>query len=176
MLDMIKKLILVTGILSLVLIPLIWSQNLLNYFAAPWDQSLRDYFGFETNTTTQEFVASSSNRAVREPIKEVVERVIAPSPIQENFKEAITSLSRVGVIHWTNTQRILNNLPVLKENSLLDKAASVKASDLLARQYFAHISPTGQGIATVVSAQGYDYAVIGENLALGRFENDKALV
>lgn len=115
-------------------------------------------------------------KSLLEPIQKIKDQVIAPPPLEQTLTEATTSLSRVGVIHRTNTERILQNFLPLKENDMLDRAAQIKADDLFARQYFAHISPTGQGIATVITAAGYQYAMVGENLALGRFDDDTALV
>ena len=43
-------------------------------------------------------------------------------------------------------------------------------------QYFDHISPEGNGPDYWIKSAGYEYIMIGENLALGNFENDEALV
>ena len=44
------------------------------------------------------------------------------------------------------------------------------------QQYFEHESPDGKHPADVIKATGYDYLVVGENLALGNYENDQVLV
>lgn len=86
-------------------------------------------------------------------------------------------LTREGTIKYTNLARQQNgNLPALAENSLLDEDASSKLADMFARQYFEHVSPDGKGPADQAKTVGYDYVVIGENLALGNFANDQALV
>jgi hypothetical protein len=43
-------------------------------------------------------------------------------------------------------------------------------------QYFEHISPSGVGVADLANDAGYEYIIIGENLALGGFKDDKAVV
>ncbi len=43
-------------------------------------------------------------------------------------------------------------------------------------QYFAHDSPSGVKVGDLADTVGYDFIAIGENLALGNFENDEALV
>ncbi len=86
-------------------------------------------------------------------------------------------LTREGTINFTNQARRQNgNLAPLQENFLLDKDAQAKLEDMFARQYFEHVSPDGKGPADQAKAVGYQYAVIGENLALGNFKNDQALV
>jgi len=47
---------------------------------------------------------------------------------------------------------------------------------MFARQYFEHISPTGEGPDYLAKVVGYDYLMIGENLALGNYKNDKTLL
>ncbi len=47
---------------------------------------------------------------------------------------------------------------------------------MFAKQYFEHISPTGVGPGDVIQKAGYNYIIVGENLALGGFKNDKDLV
>ncbi len=84
------------------------------------------------------------------------------------------ALAREGIITWTNQQRAVFGLPPLKQNQLLDVIAEAKVDDMFARQYFAHISPAGIGIADL--AVDYDYAVIGENLARGLFADEGQLV
>ena len=44
------------------------------------------------------------------------------------------------------------------------------------RQYFEHESPTGINIDDLAEESGYKFIVIGENLALGNFKDDQALV
>lgn len=103
-------------------------------------------------------------------------QVFAPPPLKV-FQEAPSSLlTQKGTIAETNNQRIENNLPALKENTKLNTAAKAKAQDMFARQYFEHVSPVGRGPADLAKTAGYDYLIIGENLALGNFEDDKKLV
>jgi len=52
----------------------------------------------------------------------------------------------------------------------------LKAQDMLAKQYFEHISPLGEGVGNLAKTVGYEFIAIGENLAMGNFQNDKTLV
>jgi len=85
-------------------------------------------------------------------------------------------LKSADVVLWTNEERVKNNLPPLTRNSQLDTAAIIKVHDMFAHQYFEHTSPNGKNAADLVSGAGYEYLWVGENLALGIFESEKALV
>lgn len=85
-------------------------------------------------------------------------------------------LASAEVVKWTNAEREKNGLPPLSRNTQLDTAAIIKVHDMFARQYFEHVSPNGKDAAALVTGAGYEYLWVGENLALGIFENEKALV
>lgn len=103
-------------------------------------------------------------------------QVIAPPPLKVTQEVPNAFLTLKGTITETNNQRIENGLAPLKENAKLDEAAKAKAQDMFDKQYFEHVSPSGKGPADLAKTAGYDYLIIGENLALGNFENDKKLV
>ena len=85
-------------------------------------------------------------------------------------------LSQQGVIEWTNTQREKYGLPVFRENPKLNAMAQSKAEDMLQNQYFAHESPLGEGAGDLAKVFAYEFLAIGENLAMGNFQNDESLV
>jgi uncharacterized protein YkwD len=58
-------------------------------------------------------------------------------------------------------------VPALTWNSKLEAAARFQNQDMIAKQYFDHVSPDGSTPASRVRAQGYDYAWLGENIAVG---------
>jgi uncharacterized protein YkwD len=88
-----------------------------------------------------------------------------------------TGLTREGDIEATNTQRKDSaNLPPLKESMTLDDIAKLRLDDMFANQYFAHVSPASSSAETVAKAVGYSYLALGENLALGTFGGDRAVV
>jgi len=88
-----------------------------------------------------------------------------------------TELSMEGIINITNNFRAENgNLSPLKENPKLDFSAEKKLQDMFTKQYFEHTSPEGVGVGDLGDQISYEYITIGENLALGNFGNDYALV
>lgn len=140
--------------------------------------------------------------ALNAAVKEIKKQFSAPPPLRlpaqaglpaENIGSATSSsttakttapktavsappLTILGTIQWTNTQRNNNDLPPLAHNTTLDEIAALRAKDMFAKQYFAHISPSGSGAETTANEIGYDYLALGENLALGNFKTDEDLV
>lgn len=115
----------------------------------------------------------------KEDIAAIVDKesqIFAPPPLKGILEAPSSNLTQQGTIVETNNQRVENNLPILRENIKLNEAAKAKARDMFARQYFEHVSPIGRGPADLAKSADYDYLIIGENLALGNFENDKKLV
>lgn len=85
-------------------------------------------------------------------------------------------LSKDAIINITNSYRQDKDLKPLKENAKLDSSAEKKLKDIFDNQYFEHVSPSGIEIEDLVEGAGYKYIIIGENLAMGNFKNDQALV
>lgn len=79
------------------------------------------------------------------------------------------------VIRLTNERRIGAGLSPLSENGQLSQAALAKGGDMLARGYWAHVSPDGTQPWTFISNAGYSYRYAGENLARD-FSNPQATV
>ena len=111
-------------------------------------------------------------------IQNLEEQVFTPPPLKSTAPKIENPLlDNAGVISWTNTNRKNNgNLAPLKENALLDKAAKIKLDDMFKQQYFEHQNPQGKGPADLANKAGYAYIAIGENLALGFFENNQDLL
>lgn len=104
------------------------------------------------------------------------ESINLPEPLRSDKEVREGLLTRAGVIKWTNVQREKYGLPLLKENKILDAMADKKVQDMFEKQYFAHKSPSGVGVDNLAEKFGYKFIAIGENLALGNFENDEILV
>ncbi len=108
------------------------------------------------------------------PLK-VIKRAFekATTKTSEDLNESVTIS---GIISETNKARATQNMPPLSENTKLDASALVKVKDMLQGQYFEHTSPNGSTVVTLVTDVGYDYVVVGENLALGNFASSKNIV
>lgn len=111
-------------------------------------------------------------------IREMRREVSAPAPLRvAGFAQSpAVPVTPDGVFEGTNRERVKNNLPALAKNITLDAIADAKLRDMFLRQYFAHESPSGKRAGDLAKDAGYEFVNIGENLALGDFENDEALV
>ncbi|MDQ3099546.1 MAG: CAP domain-containing protein [bacterium] len=75
------------------------------------------------------------------------------------------SISVDDVIAQTNDERGKAGLSKLQRNGPLTVAAQLKGSDMLAKGYWAHISPDGKEPWFWIAQAGYSYNRAGENLA-----------
>lgn len=101
---------------------------------------------------------------------------LLPPPLRSAIDAHNALLTQTGTLQWTNYQRKQNGLEALTLNPLLNQTAQLKLADMFAAQYFEHVSPSGVGPSDLADEVGYAYVIVGENLALGNFENDKILV
>jgi uncharacterized protein YkwD len=134
-----------------------------------WNYLSNIYSGFLTNLPKVE-------KGITDLIKEKTGSISIPPPLRVDKGSVNSYLTKEGVIDWTNKQRAKEGLASLKENFTLDVTAEKKAEDMLQNQYFAHESPNGAGVSDLANNSGYEFIAIGENLAMGNFENDEVLV
>jgi uncharacterized protein YkwD len=73
------------------------------------------------------------------------------------------ALTNLKLVNQTRAGIGLNEL---NWNERLAVAASEKANDMVARDYFAHTSPEGVKAWNYILEAGYDYRYAGENLAI----------
>lgn len=99
-----------------------------------------------------------------------------PGPLRLEIGTPQAFLTETGTILATNNQRQSQGLLPLSANAKLATAASVKVNDMFSRQYFEHVAPDGTQASDLASDARYEYIAIGENLALGNYENDEVLV
>lgn len=115
-------------------------------------------------------------KGISELVQETGKQIFTPPPLYAEKEAQEALLTQEGVISLTNTERAKLGLPALKESLILDVSAAAKVADMFKNQYFAHEAPSGVNVSDLAENAGYDFIIIGENLALGNFENDEALV
>ena len=76
-----------------------------------------------------------------------------------------SQIAPAEIVRLTNIERQKQGLPALTLNSQLSSAALKKASDMFAKNYWAHVSPSGTQPWFFISQSGYTYRYAGENLA-----------
>ncbi len=109
-------------------------------------------------------------------VGKIRKQIATPPPLIVEVRLPESFLTQAGVIQWTNIQRQKQGLPALRESNELNESSLIKVKDMLLKQYFGHISPEGEGVWDLASRAGYEFIAIGENLALGDFENDEKLL
>jgi hypothetical protein len=95
---------------------------------------------------------------------------IVMSLVRHNLPSVLgisSNVSQDQLLIITNEYRQQNGLPVLSLNPELSQAAQSKASDMFAKNYWAHVSPDGTTPWIFIKSAGYGYIYAGENLARG---------
>ena len=132
----------------------------------------------EQNSNTTTNTDSQNTSTALTPITTAPVKTVKPVPATTNVQtpgplppEQQTEVNINGpitiesVIVATNKERVNAGLSPLTESVLLDQSALMKVNDMLSRQYFDHVSPTGVTLDQVVAKVGYTYITICENLA-----------
>jgi len=119
----------------------------------------------------------SSYQKKEEPLKTQMDNPGALKIVDIFNKNNNTILSASNIISLTNKFRIENKSGgILTEQNKLNKSAEKKMQDMFDNQYFEHISPSGLSVGDLSEQAGYEYILIGENLAMGNFKDDSSLV
>lgn len=82
-------------------------------------------------------------------------------------------ISRSVLIELVNKERESLGLTPLRENPQLDRAAFLKAKDMIDLDYFTHWSPEGRSPWYWFRKTGYHYKLAGENLAIGFLDSEE---
>ena len=124
----------------------------------------------ETIEKVKEAITQTAEEAVGQIVKSppLIKPVAAPLALDE--------LSKTGIYTWTAVERTKAGLPVLLPSFKLDRIGEARLKDMFLKQYFEHVSPSGESASTLADQIGYEYIAIGENIARGGFESDRALV
>lgn len=113
---------------------------------------------------------------IRGLVESLARDIFAPPPIRKTGGNGAAMLAAEKILAEMNEKRAAEGLePIVAEGHLND-AASRKISDMIARNYFAHVSPVGKGVDGWVTDAGYRYILVGENLAMGDFKDEEDLV
>ena len=109
--------------------------------------------------------------------KDIVSEINNPGPLvtySESSEDG--ALTTSGVLYYSNLERSNFGLLTLGENADLNRAAEIKVDDMFTNQYFEHMSPIGRDVSGLAVIVGYEYVSVGENLAMGNFDDDADLV
>jgi uncharacterized protein YkwD len=98
-----------------------------------------------------------------------------PLPIQ-NSGNINGPLTIANVVAATNYERTSRGLSALTISNELNHSAEEKVNDMFAKQYFEHVSPSGVTLDQLIAKTGYQFVIIGENLAYGNFTTAEDVV
>jgi len=116
------------------------------------------------------------NSADTDGLVERMRRKLLPTPLRGSLEPQEARLTIPGTIEQTNSFRRQKGLPPLREDETLSSAAEAKLDHMFSREYFAHDAPSGEGVDFWLDRSGYKHVAVGENLALGNYEDDAQLV
>lgn len=171
-----KGLLFVGGIIGLFLFLIFW------IYVEPTEKLVID------NHQQQEEAEISNDKTISLSTKEIkplsssfrsinqFSPTVKPSSLLAVGQEVEGYVTKDGVVVWTNIARMDEGLNTVLTNSQLDQVANIRLTDMINQGYFDHYSPTGQGVAEAAIQAGYQYHIIGENLARGFFTSDQDLV
>jgi hypothetical protein len=89
---------------------------------------------------------------------------LAPA-LSGNVLAYAVDITPVALFNLTNQERANAGLPPLRLDSRLNQSASLKAQNMFAENYWAHVSPSGIQPWHWFTQAGYNYQYAGENLA-----------
>ena len=100
----------------------------------------------------------------------------APTPVSTTVTSSQSGMTAYAIIAATNAERTSRKLGSLSSNQQLSEMAEAKMNDMFAKEYFAHDSPTGVTVTDLADDAGYEFLLIGENLAHGNFKTAQSVV
>lgn len=109
-------------------------------------------------------------------VETIKKEINNPGALIAKIESDRSNLTLPGVLDFTNRARKEEGLKPLIINQKLSVVAGKRMNDMFARGYFEHVSPIGESASTVADDVSYDYITIGENIAMGNFADDQALV
>ncbi len=89
--------------------------------------------------------------------------------------QSASAVNAVDIISLTNQNRSNAGVPVLTTSPLLTDAAQLKADDMAANSYYAHMSPDGKSPLYWLDLVGYHYINAGENLVIDRTTSEQVV-
>ena len=87
-----------------------------------------------------------------------------------------SNIDQKVIIELTNKEREKQGLAPLKENEALDKAAGLKAQNMIAENYWAHFAPSGKTPWDFILGSGYKFTFAGENLAKNFYSSNEVVL
>ncbi|MCC6290509.1 hypothetical protein IT398_00305 [Candidatus Nomurabacteria bacterium] len=137
-----------------------------------WLERFKKYFiPHDDNTHQPHFLREGSVVALLVLVVLIEAAVVIPSFFVLPRNGFLAAVLPEALVALTNETRQATSLPDLETNSLLTRAAQLKAEDMATRGYFSHQSPEGEEPWTWLDKVGYKFSYAGENLAVNFFDS-----
>lgn len=108
--------------------------------------------------------------------EQVRKEIITPGALVFRGLVEESHLTSDGIFVLTNLEREREGLTPLLQDEKLNQIAQARLKDMFAKGYFEHEYPGGISASDFAEQYDYEYISIGENIALGNFRDDAALV
>lgn len=108
-------------------------------------------------------------------VKGIVVLAVLAVPLGAFMAEDVLEAQATQIVSLTNDLRVQQGAQPLSVSRALSSSSRGKARDMAGAQYFNHTGPDGQTLAFWIRREGYDYDVVGENLAMGFFSADQVV-
>lgn len=148
----------------------IWLKDILNKYPQFKNWTVVTSEKPTTTTTT----TNSSTKATQ-PTTSTKPNTTPTQPTQNNGQASTVNQEASEVIRLVNVERSKNGLAPLKANAELSKVATVKAQDMIDKNYFSHTSPTYGSPFDMMKKFGINYTAAGENIAYGQKTPDEVM-
>jgi uncharacterized protein YkwD len=113
---------------------------------------------------------------IASPSPDAAKAAAAPCGIADFEAQALARINQIRAQARTCGARgAFAAAGALAWNGTLDRAATGHSTDMAQRHYFSHTSPDGQTMAERVSAAGYRWTAVAENIAAGQADIAAAL-
>lgn len=107
------------------------------------------------------------------PVDDFTARLAAEFPSCD--EPAAVDAWRSRILELVNQERVRNGLGTVVRNQTLEDQATQYACEMISFDFFAHVNPVTQSTLSVRAEQfGYDFRVVGENLAAGQRTPEEA--
>lgn len=108
-------------------------------------------------------------------VKGIVVLAVLAVPLGAFMAEDALEAQAAQIVSLTNDLRVQQGAQPLAVSRALSSSSHGKARDMAGNQYFNHSGPDGQRLTSWIRRAGYDYEVVGENLAMGFFSAEQVV-
>lgn len=142
-------------------------------FAAP--MFLAGCIGGSTGGGSSSIASMAATSPIQSTTTNGVTKTVYPATINTNATYQTNAVNDASFATLINGVRTANGVSSVTYNAQLDQAAQAHSEDMLANDYFSHTGLNGSTVGARVSAAGYNWKRVGENIAQGQTSESQVL-